>query len=410
MLKGAIYFFAFSIFLFGCSTKISYPPLPAPPPSQPVPTPDIPISDTSLSEGDVEMVGKQEVSPVVEDEEKIVLLSPPLPPSKPEAAVESLPLPDITITNLFLNPKRGLAVTIANIGNGPLPIGIGNLRILVDGQLKESFSLASLSDQSFLPPKGSITFTTSLTVFGCHEIHAHVDTGHEIRELNKENNHFKKTLEGLPIGPDIVVKDLELTEDLELCIILSNAGEVDLRKGITFRTRIFVNDRKISEFDHFIPEVLKANFGNRYIIDPPYQVGIAGISKVKVSISPKLSSDDIRLENNVLERTFIIFPFKIGPQGREEFSFSFSAPRPQGEGQTEKVKTGARWEGSSSSLMLSFKKSGNINGMPTLSGKSPLKVEFPIPFEEVQKESVWSIFVTNLVDKKVEGHLIIQHP
>jgi hypothetical protein len=48
--------------------------------------------------------------------------------------------------------------------------------------------------------------------------------------------------------------------------------------------------------------------------------------------------------------------------------------------------------------------------MPTLSGKSPLKVEFPIPFEEVQKESVWSIFVTNLVDKKVEGHLIIQHP
>jgi hypothetical protein len=171
-----------------------------------------------------------------------------------------------------------------------------------------------------------------------------------------------------------------------------------------------VNNQKISEFDHFIPEVLKANFGNRYIIDPPYQVGIAGISKVKVSISPKLSSDDIRLENNVLERTFIIFPFKIGPQGREEFSFSFSAPRPQEEGQTEKVKTGARWEGSSSSLMLSFKKSGNINGMPTLSGKSPLKVEFPIPFEEVQKESVWSIFVTNLVDKKVEGHLIIQHP
>jgi hypothetical protein len=123
-----------------------------------------------------------------------------------------------------------------------------------------------------------------------------------------------------------------------------------------------------------------------------------------------LASDDIRLENNVLERTFIIFPFKIGPHGREEFSFSFSTSRPQGESQAEKVRTEARWEGGSSSMMLSFKKSGTLKGIPTLSGKSPLKVDFSIPFEEIQKENVWSVLVTNLVDKKVEGHLIIQHP
>ena len=48
--------------------------------------------------------------------------------------------------------------------------------------------------------------------------------------------------------------------------------------------------------------------------------------------------------------------------------------------------------------------------MSTLTGKSPLKVEFPIPFEEAQKENVWSVFVTNLIRKKVEGYLIIQHP
>jgi hypothetical protein len=74
------------------------------------------------------------------------------------------------------------------------------------------------------------------------------------------------------------------------------------------------------------------------------------------------------------------------------------------------VKTEARWEGDSSSLQLSFKKSGTFKGIPTLSGKSPLKVEIPIPFEEVQNENVWSVLVTNLIDKKVEGHLIIQHP
>jgi hypothetical protein len=60
--------------------------------------------------------------------------------------------------------------------------------------------------------------------------------------------------------------------------------------------------------------------------------------------------------------------------------------------------------------MLSFRKSGSTTGISTLSGKSPLKVEFPISSEEAQKESIWIISITNLVEKKVEGHLIIQHP
>ena len=467
MLKGAITIFAFSIFLFSCAAQVTTQPPPAPP--QSVLLPDLTISDISLGETGkvevmisnigkgpapyrvgslviyvnghlkwrdslgtlpdqtflqpggfvlyttpVELVGRHEVRAFVDNEEKVAeenevnnvfikVLGKEILEVKPL-------LPDLTITDLFLNPQRKLAVTIANVGDSPLPLGGGNLKIIVDGSLKGSYTLGSLSNQSFLPMKGSITLTTPLTLVGRHEIDAQVDFTHGVKESNAENNSLKKILDGAPFGPDIVVKDLDLTEDLELMIILSNAGEVDLRKDVTFRFRILVNDRKISEFDHFISVALKANFGNRYLMDPPYRVGIGGISKVKVSISPKLPSDDIRLENNVLERTFIIFPFRIGPQGREEFSFSFSAPRPQGDGQTEKVKTEARWEGGSSSLMLSFKKSGTIKGIPTLSGKSPLKVEFPISFEEVQKESVWNVLITNLIDKKVEGHLIIQHP
>ena len=467
MLKGAITIFAFSIFLFSCAAQVTTQPPPAPP--QSVLLPDLTISDISLGETGkvevmisnigkgpapyrvgslviyvnghlkwrdslgtlpdqtflqpggfvlyttpVELVGRHEVRAVVDNEDQMVeengannvfikVLGKEILEVKPL-------LPDLTITDLFLNPQRKLAVTIANVGDSPLPLGGGNLKIIVDGSLKGSYTLGSLSNQSFLPMKGSITLTTPLTLVGRHEIDAQVDFTHGVKESNAENNSLKKILDGAPFGPDIVVKDLDLTEDLELMIILSNAGEVDLRKDVTFRFRILVNDRKISEFDHFISEALKANFGNRYLMDPPYRVGIGGISKVKVSISPKLPSDDIRLENNVLERTFIIFPFRIGPQGREEFSFSFSAPRPQGDGQTEKVKTEARWEGGSSSLMLSFKKSGTLKGIPTLSGKSPLKVEFPIPSEEVQKENVWSVLLTNLIDKKVEGHLIIQHP
>ena len=427
MFKRAITIFAFSIFLFSCAARVTTqpppapltptppPPIPSTPPSTSTPTPtpppppvlppDLTISDISPSEDEkveVEVVEKHEVRAVVDDEEKMVeenelSHAPPL-------------LPDLTITDLFINPKKRLIVTIANIGDSSLPLGAGNLNIFVDGSLKGSYTLGSLYDQSIIPPKESISFMTPLTLTGRHEIHAHVDFSHEVNELNEENNSLIKILEGAPIGPDIVVNDLDLTEDLELNIILSNAGEADLRKGVTFRIRILVNDRKISEFDHFVSETLRADFGNRYLIAPPYRIEIVGISKVRVSISPKLSSDDIRLENNVLKRTFVIFPFRIGPQGREEFSFSFSSPRPQSEGQPEKMKAEARWGGGGSSLMLSFKKSGTIKGIPTLSGKSPLKVEFPISIEEAQSESVWSIFVTNFVDKKVEGHLIIQHP
>jgi hypothetical protein len=301
-------------------------------------------------------------------------------------------------------------VTITNFGGSPLSLGEGNLKIMVDGVLKGSYALRSLSDQSSVPAKGTVTLTTPFLLVGQHEVEVQVGFPNEVKESSEENNRLKKILEGPPIGPDIIVKYLELTEDLELMIILSNAGEVDLRKGAIFQIQMFVNDQKMSEFDHFISEALKANFKNRYIFTPPYQVGIAGISKVKVSISPELSSNDIHLENNIIERTFILFPFKIRPQGKEEFSFSFLTPRLLSKAQTEKVTIEARWVWSGSSLKLSFKKSGGVDGIPTLTGKNPLKVEFPIPLEEVQKESFWSICITNLAVKKVEGHLIIQHP
>jgi len=355
------------------------------------------------------------------------------PPSAPPQPVL---LPDLTISDISLSGTGKVEVTISNVGKGFASYGVGSLVVYVDGQMKWRDSLGALPDHTFLTPGARVLYSTPVQLVGRHEVQAVLDNENKIVEENEANNVFvkilgkekteakpvvpapiigekktpKRVLDSLPAGPDIVVKDLDLTEDLELTIILSNAGEVDLRKDVIFQIQIFVNDQKISEFDHFIPEVLKANFANRYIIDPPFYVGITGISKVKVSISPELSSDDIRLKNNVLERTFIIFPFRIGPQRKEEFSFSLFPARPRGEGQTEKVKIEARWEESSSSLMLSFKKSGRIKGLPTLSGKSPLKLEFPIPLEEIEKENVWSICMTNLAEKKVEGHLIIQHP
>ena len=467
MFKGATAIFAFSVFLFGCAAQVTTQPPSAQP--QPVLLPDLTISDISISgtgkvevmisnigkgpalygvgslaiyvDGllkwkdslgtfpdqsflepggstlyttPIELVGRHEVRAVLDKEEKTVEeneLSNVFPKVLGKEKLEAKPLlPDLAITDLFLTPRKELAVVIANFGDSPLSLREGNLKIRVDGALKGSYTLGSLSDQSSLPVKGTMTLTTPWVLVGRHEVDVHVGFPNEVKESSEENNSRKKILEGSPVGPDIAVKHLELTEDLELMIILSNAGEVDLRKGAIFQIQVFVNDQKMSEFDHFISEALKANLKNRYMVALPYQVVIAGISKVKVSISPELPSDDIRLENNTLERTFILFPFKIRPQGKEEFFFSFSAPRLRSKAQTEKVTIEARCEWGSSSLMLSFKKSGSVDGIYTLTGKSPLKVEFPVPFEEAAKESVWSIFITNLIKKKVEGHLIIQHP
>src|SRR4030042_5441042 len=185
-------------------------------------------------------------------------------PMSAEVPKGSLSLPDITVSNLFLKQKRRLFATLTNIGTAPFPMESGGLSLFVDGRLEKSYALKSLSDHGLLKPQESIILSTPFSLFGRHKVEAKVDTPVELRELDKENNQLKKILEGLPIGPDIVIKDFHLKEDLDLSIILSNNGEADLRKGVTFRIRIYLNDRKISDFEHFILEELKANSGNLY--------------------------------------------------------------------------------------------------------------------------------------------------
>ena len=72
MLKGAICFFAFSIFLFGCTTKMAHPPLPLPPSHPPIALPDLTLPDISLSEEEGEVIERFEVSPDVDEKEKMV--------------------------------------------------------------------------------------------------------------------------------------------------------------------------------------------------------------------------------------------------------------------------------------------------------------------------------------------------
>ena len=286
----------------------------------------------------------------------------------------------------------------------------GTLKVSVDGIPKGSYRLRSLTDQVHLLPREGITLATPLTVVGRHEVYAYIDADPGLRERNPENNGLKKVLESLPIGPDIIVKDLELTDDFELSILLSNAGEAELRKGTTLRIRVSLNGQKVSEFDHFVSEPLRPLSRNRVAITPPYRIRVDGNSKVRVSVWPKGVSDDIRLDNNMLEKYFNIFPFILGPQKGHEFPFfPFSDPL-KNKGQRERVKVEVRWDGGGSPLRLRLKGSANLRKFPAVSGKSPLKFEIPIEDENDPKGRPWRISVVNLMENKAEGFVIIQTP
>lgn len=438
MAKGASIFFALFLFFTGCSTRTAVQPSSLPPPIESPYFPDEYFSGISLEtilteeaerakteakketkeevikeETKGEVIEEKEEKERVKDEEetkKVEVSHLALSPLPVEAPKESLSLPDITVSQIFLKQRRKLFATLTNTGTAPFPMENGGLSLSVDGRMEKRYALKSLTEQAALKPQESITLPIPFSLFNKKEVEVRVDSPEDLKELNKENNSLKRVLEGSPIGPDIIIKDFDLTEDLELMILLSNIGEANLRKGVTFRIRIYLNDRKISDFEHFILEEIKAYSKNLYALLPPYRVIIRGISKVRVSVAPKLRSDDIRMENNVLERRFIIFPFQIGGQGKEQFSFYVPSPPPREEEFSDKIKMEVRWEEAIHPLKFSFGGAEGDRAVLDISGTSPVKVEWPIQTGDPQRESHWRVSMTNPFEKRAEGHLIIQHP
>ncbi len=220
---------------------------------------------------------------------------------------------------------------------------------------------------------------------------------------------FPKTL---AVGPHVIIKGFDLTEDLDLSIILANAGQTDLPKGSALGVQIFVNHRKISQFDHYVLGSLKANFGNRCVVDPPSRVGISGISRVKVSISSKRVSDSVQSGDHSMERTFVVFPLKMGPREKQSYSVSLIPPslKDVKDGvQVGKMKLETRLDGEGK-VGLSVRRQDGLMSRSNFSGKTPLKAEVPLYFETGHNKNMWRISLTNREKKKVEGYLLIQHP
>jgi hypothetical protein len=171
-----------------------------------------------------------------------------------------------------------------------------------------------------------------------------------------------------------------------------------------------VNDRKISDFEHLTAKDLKARNGNRYTVHPPYPIAIGGVSLVRTSVWSSPPLKDAEPRNNTLVRNVIVYPLKIEPKTKQDFSFSVFSPRLKNSDPQDKVRAEARWDGDRFPLKLSFKGAGRVKGDRSVSGKSPLKMEVPISLEEPENREGCLVSVTNPLGQKVVGHVIIQHP
>jgi hypothetical protein len=111
----------------------------------------------------------------------------------------------------------------------------------------------------------------------------------------------------------------------------------------------------------------------------------------------------------MMERTFVIFPLKMGPREKQGYSVSLMPARSKDGDKAGKMKLEARLDGEGR-VVLSVRGPGESKSRPNFSGKTPLKAEVPLHSEYARKKGVWRISVTNGLKKKVEGHLLIQHP
>lgn len=130
-------------------------------------------------------------------------------------------------------------------------------------------------------PKGRFSFL----VIGQHEVEARIQTPSEIKELDRESNQFKKILKGLRTGPDILINDFSLTEEL------------DLKK-------------------------LKAHSKNLYVLLPPYRINLKGSFGLKVSLTSKLRSDDIFLENTYWKTNYPLEGLRLKTGQKDTSSFN----------------------------------------------------------------------------------------
>lgn len=154
--------------------------------------------------------------------------------------------PDLTVLDIYDDSGK-LSVKIGNVGSAVAPSGVGHLYIWLDDQLKWTYSLSTLYDQSFLNP-GGIMVSQPQILSGQHKIKAVIDPNGAIAESNENNNSLEKTL---TFG---TLTTTATTTVASIKVISPNGGE-QLQKGQEIQIKFEYNG-----IDAFKPELYASSY------------------------------------------------------------------------------------------------------------------------------------------------------
>ncbi|MCP4215311.1 MAG: hypothetical protein GY765_11685 [bacterium] len=154
---------------------------------------------------------------------------------------------DLTITDISVNRDCRLTVTVKNNGPGPLPASIYKKRdpksagvyVYINGKSWGGKSLLLIDKRKQLRnPGGSAVYTSRYKVTGPVNIKAVVDLHDVVKETDEKNNvRLHKQLVCNHHGgsftklPDLMVKDIKVTEDCRLEVSLQNIGAGPVPEG-----------------------------------------------------------------------------------------------------------------------------------------------------------------------------------
>jgi subtilase family serine protease len=129
--------------------------------------------------------------------------------------VNAQPLPDLTISDVFLNEKCQVVVQVKNLGPGSVPDEVWTVHspesagvyIQRNGRAWGGDAIWGFDPgKSLQPPGGTVTYTSRLTISGTVTVTVTVDRTNQVKEANERNNGRKIELTCKANMPDLVVR------------------------------------------------------------------------------------------------------------------------------------------------------------------------------------------------------------
>ncbi len=140
----------------------------------------------------------------------------------------SVTLPDLTISDIYLNGLDRLTIEITNNGSGALPKKYWeqspiSLYVYRDGKPWGRISLKICDpSQKLHLPKSKVHFISNIRVDRPEQIQILIDPQNMVRESNETNNSFQKKLN--PASPDLSISNLWVVNDNWVAVQIVNDG------------------------------------------------------------------------------------------------------------------------------------------------------------------------------------------